>query len=129
MFDNALNIFVVVIALVVFIGRTVLQTRARKKAGPQQVQVPGFFRDEDDDEDDRKEAPSKKTSQKKSRTDRPIRVTGGTESVSPGILPVSAPIMRQEPTNNLQSLNNLSPLKHAVVMAEILGPPKSLREE
>ncbi|MCL2008895.1 MAG: hypothetical protein FWG77_12510 [Treponema sp.] len=145
MFEGSLNIVVVVIALVVFVGRTVLQVRAKKKEAAQPQENRVNYREEEDDEDDdrtlasffikRDEKEAKESAKGKPAVRKPPAPAKSTIDAglvadlnkaepAPRISPVSA-----QAVNRTSSLNHLSTLKHAVIMAEILGPPKSLREE
>jgi len=144
------NIIFIAIALAIFIGRTVAEAKKKKKAPPPAApRVPALHFEEDDEEPTQRsigrkiaapvtKAAGKKVSAKKQVPVSPAKpvnfplsakmdtssppVTGGktspakrnTQTVSPG------------QTGFAFNLNHLSPLKQAVVMAEILGPPKGM---
>ena len=152
MFDSFFNVLIVIVALIVFIGRTVLQVRGKKKApvqqqkkqAPQQQkkQATIFFEDKDDEpyrdlayyveleEKKAKEAAAakKKAAQKKIPNEQVVKDTRVTEPVFPKITQASAiPTQVQVHTSVLSDLRHLSPLKQAVVMAEVLGTPKGLQ--
>ena len=157
MFDSLFNVLVIIVALAVFIGRTVLQLRRQKKAPPQQQhkkqapqqqkkQAKVFFEDAEDEtyrdlayfveleEKKAKEAAAakKKTTLKKIPNERVVKDTQITEPasirVAPALAtPTPAPVQAPVQASGLLNIRHLSPLKQAVVMAEVLGTPKGLQ--
>ena len=143
MFDSLFNILIVLIPLAIFIGRSVSRARARQTSPPPPPRIPVHFEDDDDYEyefyahkagETKPPKPASRPLPSKaapvfespfvgkddfnrvteaSRTLRQMKTTGGS-------IPASASEKKGFPHN----LNHLSPLKQAVVMAEILGPPK-----
>ena len=141
MFDSGLNVLLIIVALVVFVGRTFLQVRGKKKPPPKQQKkpVPVFFEEEEDEpyrdlayyveleEMKAKEAAlaeKKKTAPRKVPNERIVKDVNVNEVVIPRITPVR-PVL--DHSSGLTNLRNLSPLKQAVVMAEVLGTPKGLQ--
>jgi len=128
MFDSIFDIMIVLIPLAIFIGRMVLQARNRHNPQPakKQLPIPVHFEDYDD-EDDRQFSPSAglKTVIKKDRADTyspPPPMNSAPKP--PPLKKAKAP--SAEPAQGFLNLNHLSPMKQAVVLAEILGPPKGI---
>ena len=125
------NIVFIVIALVVFIGRALLQAR-KKKEPPPRVHIPVHF---EDDEKPRIAAASAAAAKPvapkavKRHLDQPMPPPLSTQAAAAPpekageALPKAAP---QERKGFSLNLSHLSPLKQAVVMAEILGTPKGM---
>jgi len=133
MFDSFSNLIIVLIPLAIFIGRIVLQAQSKRRPEPPRKQppIPVHFVD-DDEEDDRQFAPSALSRQV---INKAINNKAKTDTYTPPPLMDSAPkpppVMKAtDPAETVQGFLNLaylSPLKQAVVMAEILGPPKGLQ--
>ena len=132
--DSLFNIIIVLIPVAIFIGRTVLQAQAKRKPEPPKKQpaIPVHFEDYDD-EDERQFAPSavskrviNKAINNKDRADtyNPPPLVNSAPKPPPVIKAKTPPA---EPAQVFLNLNNLSPMKRAVVMAEILGPPKGMQ--
>jgi len=128
MFDSIFDIMIVLIPLAIFIGRIVLQAQAKRKPEPlkKQPPIPVHFEDYDD-EDDRQFSPSAglKAVIKKDRADTyspPLSMDSAPKP--PPLKKAKAPSV--EPAQGFLNLNHLSPMKQAVVLAEILGPPKGV---
>jgi len=129
--DSIFNVIIVLIPLAIFIGRIVLQAQAKRKPAPPKKQppIPVHFEDYDD-EDERQFAPSAVSKQvSKQVIDHKDRA----DTYNPPPLMDSAPkppplkkakTLSAESVQGFLNLNHLSPMKQAVVMAEILGPPK-----
>ena len=140
MFDNFFNVIIVIIAMVIFIGRTIAQTRrARSKTPPPKAPVPAFFEEDDDDKENYRDlayyikleeqaakAASSKKSIPKVKTEPLIKDTSIIEPVRTLVSPRPVPVASAKAPGPL-NLSHLSPLKQAVVMAEVLGPPKGLQ--
>jgi hypothetical protein len=134
MFDSLSNIIIVLIPLAIFIGRIVLQAQAKRRPEPPRKQppIPVHFED-DDDEDDRQFAPTavsrqaiNKAINSKDRADtfNPLPLMDNAPKPPP-VIKAKTPSV--EPVRGSLDLSHLSPIKQAVVMAEILGPPKGLQ--
>jgi hypothetical protein len=132
--DSLFNIIIVLIPVAIFIGRIVMQAKAKRKPEPPRKQppIPVHFEDYDD-EDDRQFAPSAVSKQ---AVNKAINNKDRAAAYSPPPLVDSAPIppplkkakaSSAEPEQGFLYLSHLSPMKQAVVMAEILGPPKGLQ--
>ena len=136
MFDSIFNLIIISIPLAIFIGRLVSRSRNKRHPPPKPPQpyIPVHFEDDEDPDEfkyfDKKPEPAKSSpppryapeshgpltagAQNRGISARPVRKTTATAPVSP----------RRESFSF--NLNHLSPMKQAVVMAEILGPPKGL---
>jgi hypothetical protein len=129
MADSLFNIIIVLIPVAIFIGRIVMQAQAKRKPEPARKQppIPVHFEDYDD-EDDRQFAPSavsKQAINNKSKADTfipPPLVDSAPKP--PPVKKAEAP--SAEPAHGFLYINHLSPMKQAVVLAEILGPPKGM---
>ena len=141
MFDSFFNVIIVIIALTVFIGRTIYQVRAkRREESPEQQQRQAIFEDDEEDnyrdlayyveqeEKKAKEAAPKKAAPKKVSTERLLEDTGLIQTPISQVLPPRPVVSVQAQSGGLQNLKLLTPLKQAVVMAEVLGTPKGLQE-
>ena len=141
--DSFLNILFIVAIAVVFIGRTISAAQ-KKKEPPPKVTIPVHFEDDDDEPGYLKnlaeasvseEVPKKSIAPKVPRLvelkEEPLfsKFQDIKTSEAPpskgGVVRTAAASEEQKsfPLN----LNKLSPMKQAVVMAEILGPPKGLQ--
>ena len=145
--DSLINLIIVLIPLSIFIGRAVVSARKKHQPPPKpQVQpkveeenIPHWIREAA--KVSKAPAPRK---QKVSRKPQPAYQKAGdlaasieseraaTPAPAAGKVPVKAPLPVEKPITapserNPFNLGNLSPLKQAVVMAEILGPPKGLQ--
>jgi hypothetical protein len=128
------------IPMAILVGRAVAQ--ARRKHGPQ-PKIPVHFEDDEDDyegpkasQEYVKEMAARRIPSKPRRNlaPAPAGISMATAS-SPPIkagkgLPEKAPPALAVPDRAAfpQNVARLSPLKQAVVMAEVLGPPKAFRE-
>jgi hypothetical protein len=129
MLDSLFNIIIVLIPIAIFIGRIVLQAQAKRKPEPTRKQPPITVHFEDyDDEDDRQFAPSAVSKQvinnkNKAETYIPPPLVDNAPKTPP-VKKAETPSV--EPAHGLLYINHLSPMKQAVVLAEILGPPKGM---
>ncbi|MCL2381454.1 MAG: hypothetical protein FWC64_07645 [Treponema sp.] len=155
MFENFSNVIFIAVALAIFIGRTVAQARKKREAeeeearNPQQKPAaprvpPVHFQEKDDDDYVpgylRKPAAAQgaagsRTAAKPTKKPSPLAAKAA-PALKMDILPEPAPAPavsvrpwvaasgRREFAFNL---NHLSPLKQAVVMAEVLGQPKGMQ--
>ena len=143
MFDSLFNFVIILIPLAIFIGRIVVQARNRRNPPPPPPQIPVHFVDDDEDEGEfiphtlsrgapelRKTLPKKHEALTPSPVAAPRRDTAPPVSVaaaSPKAPPTGRKTGAVSPGKSFPlNLNNLSPLKQAVVMAEILGTPKGM---
>ena len=146
MFDNLFNLIIILIPLAIFIGRAVVRARGRhapppKPPPPAPVQI-------DEYEDDYDVTHWERASE---HIKRPLATQGTTRvQTAPTIAPplltgfqdqplsIQKPLVSVDPKVSVKStvapeqkgfpnLSYLSPLRQAVVMAEILGPPKALK--
>jgi hypothetical protein len=151
LFDNGL----IFIAIAVFIGRFILQLRRRGREEGEKPpsQVPRFFREEEEVEDDEAEEVGRRIaySQALGSSDvlrEIVMREAAMEAVAtrppprpeiPPAAPVLAPVKLASPPSGEESrplkseaagfpasLNRLTPLRRAVILAEILGSPKGL---
>jgi hypothetical protein len=131
MFDSLSNIIIVLIPLAVLIGRIVLRAQAKRKPEPPKKQPPIPVHFEDYDDEDRRvfspsavKKPEIQNKEKNEAYDRPIPMDSAANPLK------MAKTHAAEPAQSALSvfnLNRLSPMKQAVVMAEILGPPKGMQ--
>jgi len=143
--DTFLNVLFIVVVAVVFIGRTILSAKKKKEPPPKVVipvhfedDEPAYFKNKAANESPRtttakpaiKKAPalalplSTITEIPLSNQVQSARKTPDASQAKTG--PVRVPVPTPEQQRFPLNLNHLSPLKQAVVMAEILGPPKGL---
>jgi hypothetical protein len=132
--DSLFNIVILLIPVAIFIGRIVLQAQAKRRPETPRKQppIPVHFEDYDD-EDERQFAPSavpkqviNKAINNKDRADTYSPPTSiDSASKPPPSRKTKTP--SAEPVQGFLDLNHLSPMKQAVVMAEILGPPKGMQ--
>ena len=154
MFENLFNILIVIVAIVVFVVRSFLQVKASKKAATQKrpKPAPAIFKKDDDEEPYRdlayyveleekkaKEeasanaAKKKVVSRKAPPVQRVVKDVNISESIAPKHSPATFPVIpiassrRSGRRSGISGLKHLSPLKQAVVMAEVLGSPKALK--
>ena len=148
MFENFSNVIFIAVALAIFIGRTVAQARKKQKEPPPPPPKAPVLHFEDDDDDIpgylKKPAPKKQpvkqpvkkqTSsllgkaaaiKKDKDTSPPVPVTA--DRLFPARAAPLAGAASQGQEGFTFDLGHLSPMKQAIVMAEILGPPKALRD-
>ena len=127
MFDSFFNLIIVLIPLAIFIGRIVVRARGKHHPPPKPTLIPVHFEDDGEEEEYLPYAlenqeyfrePLRKQHEEKALVPPVIynRVFSETETRAP---PVSVKDFSHR-------LNRLSPMKKAVVMAEILGSPKGM---
>ena len=124
------NIIFILVVVVIFVVRTAIQSRKKPEKKPPQVRIPVHFEDEKKPAVRAKAAAAVKAP-KQSRSSPALSsssnlyaapsAAGGTGPVGNAGTPT--PVRKDFASN----LSRLSPLKQAVVMAEILGPPKGLQ--
>ena len=148
MFENFPNLIFIAVALAIFVGRTVAQARKRREseeksaagadsrpkptARPAAPRLPPIhFEDNDDDYVPgylKKPSPVKPPVKKPAA--KPVPAMAKTPIPPPANLDKLFPARAQSVEAAGQefsfNLGHLSPLKQAVIMAEILGPPKAL---
>ena len=148
MFDNILNLIIIFIPLAIFIGRVVTRARSKHHPPPKvpQPYIPVHFEDDDEDDSDYFKNLAAQGSSPQLATAKPQ--TAAKPQARPGQRPltsqllgnIDSPLVRgaaagKKPVKETVAapregfalnLNHLSPLKQAVVMAEILGPPKGM---
>ena len=129
MFDSlGSNVIFIIIAVVVLIGRTVFESKRKKKPPPPKEKIPVHFIDE---EDHIPKAAVKKTPKitplfSAAPDDSPFSPIKSSIRKKTDIPKSPAKTAIPERNNSLFNLDNLSPIQQAVVMAEILGPPKGM---
>ena len=135
--DVFLNVVFVIVIIAVFIVRTVLSAKKKKDPPPPQVEIPVHFEDDKAPVFVKDKAPAgtpKKTVKKLPTLEsfplsQPIEIplSTPTQTNKKTASPSKGEADRAPEENNSPfNLGHLSPLKQAVVMAEILGPPKGL---
>ena len=141
MFDSLFNLIIILIPLAIFIGRIVVQARNKHQPPPKAPQpyIPVHFEDDDDNNEDNYEYFKKLAAQ----DPKPAAQEGKTSSLlAPKAEEPSPPAGKPSPVSVKNAapkapsgqkdfsfkLAHLSALKQAVVMAEILGPPKGIRD-
>ena len=141
MFDSLFNLIIVLIPLSIFIGRIVVRARSKRQPPPPPSRIPVHFED-DDDIDDIITKPTFRSAPKPVPKQTTSVITPFQESLlaiskddsfnkasrprTPGQTQAAKGTMPVSEQNFSLYLNHLSPLKQAVVMAEILGPPKGM---
>jgi len=143
--DSFLNILLIIAVIVVFIVRTISAATKKKKEPEPRVKIPVHFEDDEDPAYFKTRVADeiqKKLEKKLSALEvLPLSQTAETflPSQSKNIRKASAApspkggagrtaAAPEEPQKGFPyNLNRLSPMKQAVVMAEILGPPKALQ--
>jgi len=125
MFDSIFDLMIVLIPLAIFIGRIIVQARSKRNPPKKQPPIPVHFEDYEDED----EAPFVPSSVTKTVLNKKDRVDTYSPPISINSLPgppapKKAKIPSAEPAHVFLNLNHLSQLKQAVVLAEILGPPK-----
>ena len=139
MFDSIFNLIIVLIPLSIFIGRMVVQARSRRHPPPKPAQphIPVHFEDDEDDpayfknvaRSSAKSSPAGKASVRKvQKALSPREEAEFSKAVSGAKLPAVS-LAKTETQGQKPfplNLSSLPPLKQAVVMAEILGPPKGM---
>jgi len=144
-FRSLFNLVIILIPLAIFVGRIVVQARGKHSPPPK---IPVHFEDDKDDEDNY-EGPKASAEYVKALSDLRNKLTSKAgKKVTPSMASVNrgavesstafrastapgkiAPAQAVQGEKGFpQNLARLSPLKQAVVMAEVLGPPKALRE-
>ena len=131
MFDSlGSNVIFIIIAVVVLIGRVVFEGKKRKKPPPPQKKIPVHFIDNEGD------APRARPVKKKPKVvphfstsldESPFSTINDPVRETAGFSQMREKIAVPEKKANSFNLNNLSPMQQAVVMAEILGPPKGMQ--
>ena len=136
MFRSIFDSIFILIPLAIIIGRFVYQARNKKRKPPPkrppQPHIRVHFEDDVDDEAARRKIVTKAA--------RPVPAFESfNQFVSPAAQEqvvykksvqekIKPPVPAASPQNDFfVRLNKLSPLKQAVVMAEVLGPPKALQ--
>jgi hypothetical protein len=137
MTDTVFNLIVILIPVAIVIGRIVMGARNKRNPPPRPAQphIPVHF--EDDNSYFRNRMPAA-TPETKPRVPTPppklatlapneayLPATGSGVKPATG-RPVAAAAAPSGHRDFTLSLSHLSPLKQAVVMAEILGPPKGM---
>ena len=129
------NLIFIFIALAIFIGRTIVEARKKKKPPPRKPErtIPPIHFEADKPAAPAKKARQTQAAQKLSQAKAALapkeEVSLPSAAVSPKPPPAAAknvaPVAAEQKVFSF-NLNHLSPLKQAVVMAEILGPPKGM---
>jgi hypothetical protein len=142
MFDSFSNVIFVIIALAIFIGRTILQAQGKKKPDPDpKPRIPVHFEDDDKGEPyifSRGASDYIKNMAAEIKKKNPAPLIAEAKIPPPPAVSPEGMAAGETATANVNSrtaapagqvvfnINHLSPLKQAVVMAEVLGPPKGL---
>ena len=151
MFNSLANILIVLIPLSIFIGRAIVEARSKRAPPPR---IPVHFEDDDEPEYFKRKTSAhsaEASNTQAAKTARRQKVlpssasivttafssegdTGSSLVSTAAGSPRAAPARRNTGTGTdsperkdfVLNLNHLSPMKQAVVMAEILGPPKGM---
>ena len=134
MFDTVFNLIIILVPVAIVIGRIVVGARNKRNPPPKPAQprIPVHF---EDDENYFKRQLSAKHPETKPHvpTPPPKLATLAPEAYPPaassGSKPAPGKAAAAAPSGHKDftlSLSHLSPLKQAVVMAEILGPAKAM---
>ena len=135
MFDNLSNLIFILIGVAVVIGRTIMQARKKPAPPPRRVVPPVHFEENPPAALSRKSSENIRRANAAARAQSKDRQRTATGLVFKEELSVPAP---RTPVRNIGltpegysfplNLSHLSPLKQAVIMAEILGPPKGMSD-
>jgi hypothetical protein len=128
MFNLIINNIFILIPLAIIIGRVIIYAQKKRQPPPAAPKIPVHF------EDDAKPLLSRgadKFFKGTGKNTTPPRPNRGVEASLAALAPVP-PVTEPKPAdtfaqNGFLNLNKLSRLKQAVVMSEILGPPKGLQ--
>ena len=145
MFRSLFNLVIILIPLAIFVGRVVVQARSRHSPPPK---IPVHF--EDDEDEDNYEGPKASQEYVKALPDTRNKLSSKPgKKTTPPMASVNRGAVESSPASKAgkatpgmtvpvpavhggksfpQNLAHLPPLKQAVVMAEVLGPPKALQE-
>ena len=124
------NVIFIVIAVVVLIGRVVFQAKKGKSPPPPKEKIPVHFIDEEED------LPKPRPVRKKPKAvplfstsleDSPLSPTKYSFQEAANLQQAPVKTAVPEKKDFSFNLNKLSPMQQAVVMAEILGPPKGMQ--
>jgi hypothetical protein len=133
MFDTVFNLIIILVPVAIVIGRIVVGERNKRNPppAPAQPRIPVHF--EDDENYFKRQLPAKQPETRPHVPTTPPKLAARVPEAFPpaaasGVTPApgrqaAAPSGQKDFTLNL---SHLSPLKQAVVMAEILGPPKGM---
>jgi len=137
--DTFFNI-IIIVAVVIVIGRTIFQMKKKPEPPPR---IPVHFEDDGEPVSLKSKVPAAvpKAVPKKVLAPKTIPLSqfeskplGQFRNSKVPEIPSSKPAVRipaaapQGQTGFPFNLNNLSPMKQAIVLAEILGPPKGMRD-
>ena len=132
MFDSILDSFIVLIPIAVIIVRFILQARRKNEPAPEAPPIPVHFED-DVEAKPRAEIAVKEKLRKNAVLGRPLFPAvslAESKNAFQEMADRPAPVRRAAPVQAqgdfFLNLGKLSPLKQAVIMAEVLGPPKAL---
>ena len=133
MFDTVFNLIIILVPVAIVIGRIVVNARNKRNPPPKPAQphIPVHFEDDDSNYFQKRtpdKAPETRSNVQTARVKEafPPTVSSGVKPApTPGkaVAATAAPSRQKDFTLNL---SHLSTLKQAVVMAEILGPPKGM---
>ena len=126
--DSIFNLVIVLVPIAIIIGRLVAQVKSKHAPPKPQPRIQVHFED-DDDYHGPKASQAYALSTAASSQDLPLKPTEmiPTKNKAPAPRALPKPAYKGQ-EGFLPGLNRLSPMKQAVVMAEVLGPPKALRE-
>ena len=140
MFENFSNLIFIAVAIAIFVGRTVAQAKKKREQEeeappPPPPRAPALhFEEKEEDDFVRRIQPPKPKPPAKKPVAAKVASSAKKDAAPPTItaeqlfparaMPIVIPAQRQEEFSF--NLSHLSPLKQAVLMAEILGPPKAL---
>jgi len=124
--DSLFNIIIVLIPVAIFIGRIVAQARSKRNPAPPARQRPIPVHFEDDEDDERQFSPSAVHPPVQVKKDNLNAYSSPVSLKSVPEPPKKAITPSLEPEHGFLYLSHLSPMKQAVVLAEILGPPKGM---
>ena len=132
MFDTVFNLIILLVPAAIIIGRIAVNARNKRHPPPRPAQphIPVHF--EDDDTNYFRKRVSAATPETKPRVQTTFAPPNEAFPPAVGVKPTPAPgkpVAATAPSRQKDftlNLNHLSTMKQAVVMAEILGPPKGM---
>ena len=134
--ESIFDVLIFALAIVFFLGRVVYRAKNKTREPPPKVKIPVHFEDEKESEYFKGKAPAVAAKAgKKNISSKVKKPPALKQPVNPPQQESSpdAPLLRTPANkttsdkNFLNNLGHLSPMKQAVVLAEILGTPKGLQ--
>ena len=134
--ESAFNVLIAVVAIVIFVGRAVYEAKKKTSKPPPKVKIPVHFEDDEEPKYFNGKAPAVVSKTVKKPSPKQKKPAASKQQPTPPrqeLFPDAPSANMPLPANKTASeksfpnnLDHLSPMKQAVVLAEILGTPKGL---